>query len=41
MEIHKRVLSNKNQTLCTKDGAKIYLSNRVTCKDCLDLMSKS
>lgn len=33
--IHKRAVSSPNQTLCEQPGAKIYLSSRVTCVECL------
>lgn len=38
MIIHKRLLTNENETLCKSAGAKIYLSSRVTCPDCQKIM---
>lgn len=36
--VHKRQIGNPNETLCGNDGAKIYLSIRVTCPECLRCM---
>ncbi len=38
--VHKRKLGNRNETLCEGDGAKIYLSSRVTCPKCLELLDE-
>lgn len=38
--IHKRSVNSKNETLCEEDGFKIYLSGRVTCPKCLELMAE-
>ena len=41
MLVHRRKLDGENETLCGQAGAKIYLSSRVTCSRCRQLMSES
>lgn len=37
--IHKRKVGQTNDTLCGAPGVKIYMSNRVTCSECLAIMA--
>lgn len=37
--IHKRKTGNPNGTLCGKLGFRIFLSDRVDCPDCKELMN--
>ena len=41
MIVHLRRIGRPNDTLCGFPGAKIFLSNRITCKACKDLLDSS